>query len=86
MSSKKKGNNNSNKVEGITVKGCLVTEALGGDKFKVKMPNEQELVCYIGGKLRQKYIRIIPFDKVTIELSPYDVMNNGRIVYREKEK
>lgn len=78
--------NNSNKVEGITVEGCLVTEALAGDKFKVKMPNEHELLCYIGGKLRKNHIRILPFDKVTIELSPYDVMNNGRIVYREKGK
>lgn len=83
---KKKKNQNPNKIEGIVVEGCLVLEALGGDKFKVKMPNEHEMICYLGGRLRKNRIRILPFDTVTIELSPYDVMNNGRIIYREKNK
>lgn len=80
-----KKNTNPNKVEGITVEGCQVLEALGGDKFRVKLPNEHEMICYISGKLRKNHIRILPYDTVTIELSPYDVMNNGRIVYRERK-
>ena len=74
------------KTDNITVEGCLVLEALGGDKFKCKLPNEHEMICHISGKLRKNHIRILPYDKVTLELSPYDVMNNGRIVYREKNK
>lgn len=81
---KKEKANNSNKLDGIQVEHCLVLEALAGDKFKVKLPNEHEMTCYISGKLRKNHIRILPYDMVTLELSPYDVMNNGRIVYREK--
>lgn len=81
----KKGNN-PNKTEGIVVEGCLVLEALGGDKFKVKLPNEHEMTCHISGKIRKNHIRILPFDKVTIELSPYDVLNNGRIIFRDRGK
>lgn len=83
---KKNKNQNPNKIDGIVVEGCLVLEALGGDKFKVKLPNEHEMTCYLAGRLRKNHIRILPFDMVTIELSPYDVMNNGRIIYREKNK
>jgi len=74
------------KNDAISVEKCLVLEALGGDKFKVKLPNEHEMICYLSGKLRKNHIRILPYDVVTVELSPYDVTNNGRIVFREKTK
>ena len=80
-----KKNQNPNKVGGVTIENCLVLEALGGDKFKVKLPNEHEMICHLSGKIRKNHIRILPYDTVTIEVSPYDVMNNGRIVYRNKK-
>ena len=84
--SKNKNNKgaNPNKIEPITVEKCVVLEAMGGDKFKVKLPNEHEMICHISGKIRKNHIRILPYDVVTIELSPFDVLNNGRIVFREK--
>ena len=59
-----------------------VTEALPDARFKVKLENGQEILAYVGGKMRKFYIRILPGDKVTVELSPYD-MTKGRIVYRQ---
>ncbi len=58
-----------------------VTEALPDAKFRVKLQNDQEILAYVSGKMRKFFIRILPGDKVTIELSPYD-MTKGRIVYR----
>jgi len=58
-----------------------VTEALPDAKFKVKLQNDQEILAYVSGKMRKFFIRILPGDRVTIELSPYD-MTKGRIVYR----
>ena len=49
------------KADVITVENCLVLEALGGDKFKVKLPNDHEMICHISGKIRQNHIRILPF-------------------------
>lgn len=49
--------------------------------FRVKLQNNQEILAYVSGKMRKFFIRILPGDKVTIELSPYD-MTKGRIVYR----
>ncbi|MEY4841886.1 MAG: hypothetical protein RJA12_610, partial [Planctomycetota bacterium] len=49
--------------------------------FKVRLQNNQEILAYVSGKMRKFFIRILPGDKVTIELSPYD-MTKGRIVYR----
>ena len=58
-----------------------VTEALPDAMFKVRLQNDQEIIAYVSGKMRKFFIRILPGDKVTIELSPYD-MSKGRIVYR----
>jgi len=58
-----------------------VTEALPDAKFRVKLQNDQEILAYVSGKMRKFFIRILPGDRVTIELSPYD-MTKGRIVYR----
>ena len=58
-----------------------VTEALPDAMFKVPLQNNQEILAYVSGKMRKFFIRILPGDKVTIELSPYD-MTKGRIVYR----
>jgi translation initiation factor IF-1 len=58
-----------------------VTEALPDARFRVKLPNDQEIIAYVSGKMRKFFIRILPGDKVTVELSPYD-MTKGRITYR----
>lgn len=71
------------KLDNIAVKGCKVLEDLGHDKFKIEMPNGHILTCYISGKIRKHFIRILPLDIVTIEIPPQD-FNNGRIIYREK--
>ena len=51
--------------------------------FKVKLENGHEILCHISGKLRMNFIRILPGDKVTVELSPYD-LTRGRITWRAK--
>jgi translation initiation factor IF-1 len=58
-----------------------VVEALPDARFKVRLGNNQEILAYVSGKMRKFYIRILPGDKVTVELSPYD-MTKGRITYR----
>ena len=58
-----------------------VVEALPDARFKVKLENNQEILAYVSGKMRKFFIRILPGDRVTVELSPYD-MTKGRIVYR----
>ena len=68
------------KEEKITL-DAVVTEALPDARFRVRLPNDQEIVAYVSGKMRKFFIRILPGDSVTIELSPYD-MTKGRIVYR----
>jgi len=60
-----------------------VIEKLPNAMFKVKLENGHELLCTISGKMRKYYIRILPGDKVTVEISPYD-LSRGRISYREK--
>ena len=67
----------------IRVDGTVV-EALPGTKFKVELDNGHEIIAYLSGKMRKYYIRVLLGDKVTIEMSPYD-MNRGRIVYRHKK-
>lgn len=49
--------------------------------FMVKLPNEHKVLAYVSGKMRMNYIRILPGDKVTVELSPYD-LSKARITYR----
>lgn len=69
------------KEEGMKMTGT-VTEALGNAMFRVKIDNSEHLVtAYIGGRLRQNEIKIIEGDKVTLEVSPYD-LSKGRIMYR----
>ena len=58
-----------------------VTEVLPGTKFKVKIDDGHELLAHISGKMRMNYIKILPGDKVIIEMSPYD-LTKGRIVRR----
>lgn len=59
----------------------LVTEALGHDNFRVKLDNGVTIFSTISGKMWQKHIRVIPGDRVRVELSPYD-LTRGRISYR----
>lgn len=62
---------------------AVVTEALPNAMFKVRLPNEQqsEVLGYVSGKMRKNYIRILPGDTVTVEMSPYD-LTRARITYR----
>ena len=61
----------------------IVTEALPNATFKVKLPNGHIITAHISGKLRLNYIRILPGDKVTVEVSIYD-LTKGRITWRAK--
>lgn len=70
------------KEESIEVEGT-VKEALPNAMFQVELENGHEVLAHISGKLRMNYIRILPGDKVTIELSPYD-LTRGRITWRGK--
>ncbi|MBQ7717951.1 MAG: translation initiation factor IF-1 [Clostridia bacterium] len=60
-----------------------VLEALPNAMFKVELPNGHQILAHISGKLRMNFIRILPGDKVTVELSPYD-LTRGRITWRAK--
>jgi len=68
------------KEEKITL-DAEVTEALPDAMFRVRLQNDQEILAYVSGKMRKFFIRILPGDRVTVEMSPYD-MTKGRIVYR----
>lgn len=59
----------------------LVLEALSNANFKVQLDNGLEIICYLSGKMRMNYIKILPGDRVGIELSPYD-LSKGRIYKR----
>ena len=72
----------SPKEEAIVVEGEIV-ETLPNAMFRVKLENGHIALAHVSGKMRMFYIRIVPGDKVTIELSPYD-LGRGRIVKREK--
>ena len=61
----------------------IVSDALPNAMFKVKLENGHQILAHISGKLRQNYIKILPGDKVTLELSPYD-LTRGRITWRAK--
>lgn len=61
----------------------IVIEKFPNATFKVRLDNDKEILAYISGKMRIYRIKILPGDKVTVELSPYDE-TRGRIVYREK--
>ena len=66
----------------IEVEGTVV-EALPNTNFKVELENGHQILAHISGKLRMNYIKILPGDKVKVELSPYD-LSKGRITWRAK--
>lgn len=70
------------KADVIEVEGTVV-EKLPNAMFQVELENGYKVLAHISGKLRMNYIKILPGDKVTIELSPYD-LTKGRIVWRDK--
>ena len=70
------------KEEAITVEG-KVLETLPNAMFRVELENGHKVLAHISGKMRMHFIKILPGDKVTIELSPYD-LTRGRIIFREK--
>ena len=70
------------KEDVIEVEGVVV-EALPNAMFKVKLENEHIVMAHVSGKMRMNFIRILPGDRVTMELTPYD-LNRGRITYRFK--
>ena len=61
----------------------IITEALSNAMFRVELSNGHEVICHISGKMRMFYIKLLPGDKVKLEMSPYD-LTKGRIVYRYK--
>jgi translation initiation factor IF-1 len=71
------------KEEAIVVEGKVV-EPLPNTMFRVELENGHKVLAHISGKMRMNYIRILPGDRVTVELSPYD-LTRGRIVYRSKD-
>ena len=66
----------------IEIEGTVV-EALPNAQFKVTLDNQHTILAHLSGKMRMNFIRILPGDKVTVELSPYD-LTKGRITYRQK--
>lgn len=70
------------KEDFIEVEGTVV-EALPNTNFKVELENGHQILAHISGKLRMNYIKILPGDKVKVELSPYD-LTRGRITWRAK--
>ncbi len=70
------------KEEAIEVEG-VVTEALANTRFRVQLESGHAIIAHVAGKMRKHFIRIVPGDKVTVELSPYD-LTKGRITYRER--
>jgi len=70
------------KEEAIEVQGKIL-ENLPNATFKVELENGQAILAYVSGKMRMHFIKILPGDKVTVELSPYD-LTKGRITYRFK--
>jgi translation initiation factor IF-1 len=70
------------KEEAIRVEG-VVLETLPNAMFKVVLDNQHQVLAHISGKMRMHFIKILPGDRVTLELSPYD-LTRGRIIYRSK--
>ena len=70
------------KDDHIEVEGTVV-ESLPNAMFRVELPNGKKILAHISGKMRMNYIRILPGDKVTVDMSPYD-LTRGRITYRAK--
>lgn len=72
------------KEEAIQVEGTVV-ETLPNAMFKVELEGGHRVLAHISGKMRMHYIKILPGDKVAVELSPYD-LGRGRIIYRDRRK
>ena len=72
------------KEEPITVE-AIVTEALPNARFRAKLESGHQILAHVSGKMRMHYIRILPGDKITVEMSPYD-LTKGRITYRGDRK
>ena len=70
------------KQDAIEVEGTVL-ESLPNAMFRVKLENDHEILAHISGKIRMNFIKILPGDKVTVELTPFD-LNRGRITYRFK--
>ena len=70
------------KQDSIEVDGTI-TEALSNAMFRVELENGHEIIAHISGKMRMHYIKILPGDKIRVEMSPYD-LSKGRIVFRYK--
>ena len=70
------------KEEAIQVEGTVV-ESLPNAMFRVELQNQHKVLAHVSGKMRMNFIRILPGDKVMLELSPYD-LTRGRIIYRVK--
>ena len=67
----------------IEVEGTVV-ETLPNTMFRVELPNGKRIIAYLSGKMRMNFIRILPGDKVIVEMSPYD-LTKGRIIFRSKK-
>ena len=72
------------KEEPIRVEGTVV-ELLPNTMFRVELPNKHRILAHISGKMRLHFIRLLPGDKVMVEMSPYD-LSKGRITFRQKEQ
>jgi translation initiation factor IF-1 len=72
----------ASKEEGIQIEGTVI-EPLPNAMFRVELANGHKVLAHISGKMRMHYIRILPGDRVLVELSPYD-LTRGRVVYRYK--
>ena len=70
------------KEEAISIEGTVI-EALPNASFRVELENKHVVLAHVSGKMRLNFIRILPGDRVTVELSPYD-LSRGRITYRFK--
>ena len=72
----------SKKEEALEVEGT-VTQALANTRFRVQLDDGPEVMAHVAGRMRKNFIRIVPGDKVVVEVSPYD-LNRGRIIFRER--
>ena len=72
------------KQDVIEMEGVIV-DTLPNAQFKVELPNGHEILAHVSGKIRMHYIRILPGDRVTVEISPYD-LTRGRITFRRKQE
>lgn len=70
--------------EKIQIEGTVI-EALPGTQFRIELENGHEIIAYLSGKMRKYYIRVLLGDRVTVEISPYD-LSRGRITFRHKKK